>query len=76
MDELTQAEKFEVFLKELTALSIKYGIVIEGCGCCGSPYLEFLREDQTEHEYSVKEGGLDLALRSKASNEEMNWLNN
>lgn len=27
------------FLKELSELTQKYGIVIEGCGCCGSPYL-------------------------------------
>lgn len=27
------------FLKELGELSTKYGIEIEGCGCCGSPFL-------------------------------------
>jgi hypothetical protein len=30
----------ETFLKELSALSKRYGIEIAGCGCCGSPYLE------------------------------------
>lgn len=29
----------EKFLAELTELSRKYGIVISGCGCCGSPDL-------------------------------------
>lgn len=29
----------EGFLKDLSALSLKYNIIIGGCGCCGSPYL-------------------------------------
>lgn len=29
----------EGFLKELTNLSLSYGIIVRGCGCCGSPYL-------------------------------------
>lgn len=32
-------EKKKEFLEELTALTKKYGIYIDGCGCCGSPYL-------------------------------------
>jgi hypothetical protein len=34
---MTNNEK--AFLKELTALTHKYGIEIVGCGCCGSPWL-------------------------------------
>ena len=30
----------EAFLRDLEALTIKHKIVIEGCGCCGSPSLE------------------------------------
>lgn len=30
---------YDNFLKELTALTQKYKIQIEGCGCCGSPWL-------------------------------------
>lgn len=33
-------EKKEAFLRELTELSNKYGIMIDGCGCCGSPWIE------------------------------------
>lgn len=29
------------FLTELGELSKRYGIVIGGCGCCGSPYLDY-----------------------------------
>ena len=27
------------FLRELGELCTKYDVVIEGCGCCGSPYV-------------------------------------
>ena len=39
-------DKQELFLKELTELTKKYGIYINGCGCCGSPYLT---EDEPEY---------------------------
>ncbi len=29
----------EAFLKDLTKLSLKHGITIGGCVCCGSPWL-------------------------------------
>lgn len=32
-------KNLEEFLKELTELSKKHNILIEGCGCCGSPFL-------------------------------------
>jgi hypothetical protein len=32
--------EIECFLRELSELTEKHGIVICGCGCCGSPYLE------------------------------------
>lgn len=33
-------EQIRNFLADLTEVSRKHGIKIEGCGCCGSPYLE------------------------------------
>ena len=33
-------KKCKEFLTELSALTKKYGIRIDGCGCCGSPWLE------------------------------------
>ena len=32
--------KLEMFLKELAELTDKYGFVINGCGCCGSPWIQ------------------------------------
>lgn len=40
------------FLKELEALSKKYGTKICGCGCCGSPSLE----DMQGEEYAEEAG--------------------
>lgn len=33
-------EKQQAFLRELTELSRKHGIIITGCGCCGSPGMD------------------------------------
>ena len=33
-------EQTEAFLVELAALTLKHGIQIDGCGCCGSPFLD------------------------------------
>lgn len=42
---MTKNEKLKAFLKELSELSVKFGIEISGCGCCGSPFLAEI-EDQ------------------------------
>ena len=36
--------RLELFLKELAELTKKYGLVIGGCGCCGSPWIEDLEQ--------------------------------
>lgn len=40
------AARIRMFLQELTALSDKYEIYIEGCGCCGSPWLNDLKSEK------------------------------
>ena len=44
-DEQGMKEEQRQFLKELAELTKKYGIVISGCGCCGSPSLEQTSDD-------------------------------
>ena len=34
------------FLKELTEVSKKYGLVIGGCGCCGSPFIVDIKKNK------------------------------
>lgn len=41
------AARIRMFLQELTALSDKYEIYIEGCGCCGSPWLNDLKTEKS-----------------------------
>lgn len=46
------------FLAELSALTIKYGIGIGGCGCCGSPFLSATDDDEQRFKaghYTVKD---------------------
>lgn len=45
-------EQAHEFLKELTALTHKYKIVIGGCGCCGSPHINPL-DDETLNGRSI-----------------------
>lgn len=52
-------ERVKVFLEELSSVSAKHGITIEGCGRCGSPYLS----DQGLNclgQYSCEEDGQRL----------------
>lgn len=37
--------RLKLFLKELAELTQKYGFVIGGCGCCGSPYIDDLKRE-------------------------------
>ena len=41
----------EGFLDELTELAKKWGVVIGGCGCCGSPYMLPMNQEEREGKY-------------------------
>lgn len=38
------------FIIELEALSRKYNLIISGCGCCGSPFIEELEDKELQLE--------------------------
>lgn len=44
--------KMKHFLDELTYLTEKYNVIIEGCGCCGSPYL--IDKNENDIGYDLK----------------------
>lgn len=45
--DFNNAKRLERFLQELSALSDRYKIYIEGCGCCGSPWLSDIQANKT-----------------------------
>lgn len=47
MDTKEKHERYEAFLADLGAISSKHGVVISGCGCCGSPFLNHGNADGT-----------------------------
>ena len=53
------------FLAELTVLSNKYGIKIEGCGCCGSPALTPIKPEMMNNCYEVDDKNENLMWSSK-----------
>lgn len=57
----------EDFLKELAKLTDKYGVEIDGCGCCGSPYLtgkngkgDSLYYDREDSKYYVSGSEIEI----------------
>ena len=49
------------FLRELTALSHKYGITIGACGCCSSPWLNDMEKCEVGWHYKCDiHTGLEL----------------
>ena len=53
---MVESEKLNNFLEELSALSNKYGLVIGGCGCCGSPWIEGINSNESYDDLSFEEG--------------------
>jgi hypothetical protein len=57
-------EAMEAFLAELSALSRRHGLYIDGCGCCGSPYVYASQPlEAGPGAYTIDEGGNNLGWR-------------
>lgn len=67
------SQRLTSFLEELTLISRKYRIQIQGCGCCGSPWVAALEDKQENYRYTVMQRGDDLALRSEDDIETQEW---
>ena len=54
------------FLIDLAILSQKHSIKIEGCGCCGSPAITEIREEETkDFHYIVNDKNEKLTWKQK-----------
>jgi hypothetical protein len=55
-----KAHKREKFIKELTELSRRHGIIIGGCGCCGSPFVRDIPKGERQNAgYELSDGTLN-----------------
>lgn len=43
-----EVEQIKMFLYELTELTKRHKVEVVGCGCCGSPWLSLLSDEQIE----------------------------
>lgn len=57
--EFTRA-RLQHFLKELTILCDKYGFYIQGCGCCGSPWVNDIKNNKDYDNLNYGEGGYEV----------------
>jgi hypothetical protein len=60
------------FLAELEAISRKYGILIGGCGCCGSPWLM----PMAPGERIATAGYVAKPCPSECGSEDLRWVGN
>ena len=57
------------FLVGLEKLSRETGVVIGGCGCCGSPYLREMGAESSQSGYGFGSTGEVLWISERASGE-------
>ncbi len=57
---MNEAERKLAFLLELRELTIKHGIAIGGCGCCGSPWLYETTDVSNERARYTEDEGKNL----------------
>ena len=57
---MSKEERQKQFLIELRELTIKHGISVGGCGCCGSPYLEMDADVSYEKSGYIHDNGGEI----------------
>ena len=58
---MSDEERMNAFLVDLRVLTIKHGVAIAGCGCCGSPYIDDKVDVSDPSAGYVHESGSDVA---------------
>lgn len=53
---VSDKERMEAFIRDLTEITRKHGVAIGGCGCCGSPYLDDEASVHQEAGYAFLDG--------------------
>ena len=56
--EITE-KKAKALLSDLVQVYEKHGLVLNGCGCCGSPFIDFI-DDSTEFRLEAYYGGYSV----------------
>lgn len=60
---MTSRERLDKFLEELSELSNKYGFVIGGCGCCGSPWIDEIDGNLDGRELGFIDGKYEIKMK-------------
>lgn len=66
---MSEQENMKEFLAELTKLAIKHNLVIDGCGCCGSPWVNPQNGAAANGQYSEAGGELCWNQKVESSGE-------
>lgn len=53
-------EQADAFLADLAELTKKHGLAVWSCGCCLSPWLEFVAQDERDGKYTYSYEGWEL----------------
>jgi len=75
-DRQVTKEQYTAFLCDLEEISRKHGIVIGGCGCCGSPFMNAMgRKTEGQCCYASFMNGSDIKWMTKTEAEDLEIRN-